>query len=87
MSGPLAASLADLAEIEQRLLDGDQFNAYQTGFGFWVVGIGPVSSFCPLTDSMQPQLANLLVDALRHAAGQQPALCRCFASDEEDDEA
>lgn len=76
---PLAQSLADLPKVKARLDRGQQFNAYESGdrTGLWYVGIGPVTDFY-LYFVTDWRGANLLVDALRHAAGQSPALSRCL---------
>lgn len=78
---PLAQSLIDLPTTKARLDRGQQFNAYESGdrSELWYVGIGPVTDFSMLfvTDWRG---ANLLVDALRYAAGQAPVQSRCFDS-------
>ena len=69
---PLSAALANLPEIAQRLVNGDQFNAYQyrEDRGVWVVGLGPVTRFLGIAYDLDENKANLIVDALRYAAGQ-----------------
>lgn len=77
--GPLAQSLADLPAVHKRLDLGQQFNAYQIDDGDddWVVALGPVNDVLWLGVTNW-QCANLIVDALRFAAGQPEQVCRAF---------
>lgn len=84
--GILDTSLAELPQVRDRLARGQQFNAYQSGdrADVWYVGIGPVTDFF-LMASAHWDVANLFVDALRHAAGQAPVLSRCFDAEAQAD--
>jgi hypothetical protein len=83
---PLCASLADMPHIGERLSKGQQFNAYQDGHHdeCWLVGIGPVSDFACFADNLSWKAANLICDALRHAAGQSPSQSRAYECDDDD---
>lgn len=83
VSNALAVSLADLPDVHDRLVAGQQFNAYEIDDDDddWIVAIGPVTnSRCLAVSDWQG--ANLIVDALRYATGQQPQICRAFPAPE-----
>lgn len=70
--------------VKRRLAKGQQFNAYEVdeagdpdgvGAGGCAVGIGPVGDFLQLATTGRTRTANMLVDALRAAAGQPPCTC------------
>lgn len=87
-SGPLALSLADFPEIVERLNRRQQFTCYEHAgkpYRGWMVAIGPIGDHLPLSAFNEHRAANLIVDALRHAAGQDPLLSRAFDTDEDSD--
>lgn len=64
-------SVALTPHIEARLRRGEYFNAYTTRDGY-VIGLGPVSDYLWLADAGSAVVADLIVAALRAAAGQPP---------------
>jgi hypothetical protein len=77
---PLAEALEDMPLLRKRLESGQQFNAYQSANNenCWRVAIGPVTDHRVIADDVSWRIANLLVDALRFASGQQPQSGRAF---------
>ncbi len=77
----LEAVFAGWPEITERLGMGQKFNAYACALGDddrdfqWLICIGPVTNAFPIIETDDPARANLIVDALRFAAQQTPALC------------
>ena len=85
---PLALSLADLPDVFERLNMGQQFTCYEHAgkpYRGWMVAIGPITDRFPLSLYNDHRVANLIVDALRHAARQDPLLSRAFDGDEDSD--
>ena len=79
MRGPFDRS----PSVKESLARGQLFNAYAVdeagdpdgeGAGGYAIGIGPVTDFVALATTGSARKANLLVDALRCAAGQPPCL-------------
>jgi hypothetical protein len=79
-SQALALSLSDLPWLAKRVADGQQFNAYQDALdpNEWCVGLGPITDFAVIVCCVRWHIANLLIDALRHAAGQPKCHSRAF---------
>lgn len=78
----MATIFAGWPEINERLAMGQKFNAFtlasddeHDGEAVWLVCLGPVTNAFPIIDTDDPARANLIVDALRIAAQQAPAIC------------
>ena len=85
---PLALALSESPEIADRLAAGQKFTCYEhagNSYSGWMLAIGPIGAHLPLAAHLDWQVANLIVDALRHAAGQEPLLSRAFETDEDSD--
>lgn len=84
---PLRNALADLPGVAERLENGDQFTCYEHARGGkWMVAIGPIGRHMPIATYVGWQDVNLIVDALRHAAGQAPLMSHAFDTSEYGDE-
>jgi hypothetical protein len=65
---------ADVPPVAERLGDGQKFNAYETAGGSYAICIGPVTDCLMLAHTTHAQAADLIVEALRIASNQPPAL-------------
>lgn len=80
-ANPLALSLSELPEIAERLASGQKFTCYEhagNSYRGWMLAIGPIGEHLPLAAHLDYRIANLIVDVLRYAAGQEPLLSRAF---------
>lgn len=74
--------MPELEAVRNRLDRGEQFNAYESPLPGqpYSIGIGPVSDFLRLATTRAPEVADMIVDALRVGAGQQPQQVRLCES-------
>ena len=86
VGNPLALALADLPKIAEQIAQGDKFTCYEhASGGLWMVAIGPIGFHRGIAYDLEWQQANLIMDALRCAAGQEPSVSRAFDTDEDSD--
>ena len=66
-----------IGQVSKRLAAGQCFNTYEAALsGDWIIGIGPVSDFLGFARCHAQDVAEEIVDALRVAHGQAPAVSR-----------
>lgn len=71
----MTPSLTAPEHVQTRLDAGQRFNAYETARGdTYLISIGPISNLLHLAQCHDAEVADMVVDALRAAFGQQPAL-------------